>query len=356
MCRKPDVTSRHQPPPATWIGARAAAANSDPEALSATLPALITVSTKTATLIAIRVGTTTGVRSAGPRRPGRRCARPPRRSRRTASRRAPRAGTAGTPAGRSGCSAGRWAGRDGGRRRGSAPGEADRPPGTLMPPLSGPSGDGVVGSGHRSAYSPETSTVSITMSDTGRSPGPVGAAAIASTTSREDWSATSPKMVCLRLSHVVGATVMKNCEPLVPGPAFAIASRYGPVEAQVRVELVGELVARSAATRSGGIAGLEHEAGDDAVEDGAVVERPARGTLRVRLAVLALARRQSHEVRHGLGRLVGEQVDGDVAVRGVQRRGRPVLGIRHGRTSCHRRSSGCDAPAGRALAGKGMAA
>jgi hypothetical protein len=31
--------------------------------------------------------------------------------------------------------------------------------------------------------------------------------------------------VCLKFSHVQGPTVMKNCDPLVPGPAFAIASR-----------------------------------------------------------------------------------------------------------------------------------
>jgi hypothetical protein len=40
-------------------------------------------------------------------------------------------------------------------------------------------------------------------------------------------STTSPKIVCLKFSQVVAATVMKNCEPLVPGPALAIASRYG---------------------------------------------------------------------------------------------------------------------------------
>ena len=59
----------------------------------------------------------------------------------------------------------------------------------------------------------------------GRSPAPVWTPAMASTTSREAWSATSPKIVCLKFSQVVGATVMKYWEPLVPGPAFAIASR-----------------------------------------------------------------------------------------------------------------------------------
>ena len=34
---------------------------------------------------------------------------------------------------------------------------------------------------------------------------------------------TSPKMVCLPFSHGVGATVMKNCDPLVFGPELAMA-------------------------------------------------------------------------------------------------------------------------------------
>ena len=60
---------------------------------------------------------------------------------------------------------------------------------------------------------------------TGRSPGAVGTWVIALITSTP--SMTSPKIVCLPFSHGVAATVMKNCEPLVPGPALAIASRYG---------------------------------------------------------------------------------------------------------------------------------
>src|SRR5207237_2228479 len=38
---------------------------------------------------------------------------------------------------------------------------------------------------------------------------------------------TSPKMVCLLLRCGVGTSVMKNCEPLVFGPAFAIARSPG---------------------------------------------------------------------------------------------------------------------------------
>ena len=69
------------------------------------------------------------------------------------------------------------------------------------------------------------STDSMTTGSTGLSLRPVSVVPIASTTSREAWSATSPKIVCLKFSHVVAPVVMKNCEPLVPGPALAIASR-----------------------------------------------------------------------------------------------------------------------------------
>jgi hypothetical protein len=67
----------------------------------------------------------------------------------------------------------------------------------------------------------------MTTGSTGRSPAPVLTLPIASTTSREAWSATSPKIVCLRFRCGVGPRVMKNCEPLVAGPALAMASRYG---------------------------------------------------------------------------------------------------------------------------------
>src|SRR5690606_5708252 len=70
------------------------------------------------------------------------------------------------------------------------------------------------------------STDSMTTSASGRSVrGLVCAEAMPSTTFWLAASVTSPKMVCLRVSHAVGATVMKNCEPLVPGPALAMASR-----------------------------------------------------------------------------------------------------------------------------------
>ncbi len=47
------------------------------------------------------------------------------------------------------------------------------------------------------------------------------------TTSWEAGSVTSPKIVWWLFSCGVGATVMKNWDPLVPGPALAMASRNG---------------------------------------------------------------------------------------------------------------------------------
>src|SRR5207244_3039598 len=69
------------------------------------------------------------------------------------------------------------------------------------------------------------------------------------------------------------------------------------------VELVLERVARTTGPRSGRVAALDHEVGDDPVEDDAVVE-PVIGELA--------------EVLHGLRRLAVEQLERDRAVVRVQ--------------------------------------
>ena len=48
---------------------------------------------------------------------------------------------------------------------------------------------------------------------------------MACTTSSPDN--TRPKIVCFLSSHGVAFVVMKNCEPFVPGPAFAMLTVYG---------------------------------------------------------------------------------------------------------------------------------
>ena len=131
----------------------------------------------------------------------------------TGSRPTPTSCTRGRWAARSGRRRPRWPGRGGGSRwpagaRAGAPRPSPHPP---------PAGGWVSCAAPRPTGS--------------RRPRPGGhrgrscVVAIESTTSRLAWSATSPKIVCLRLRCGVGPTVMKNCEPLVPGPALAMASR-----------------------------------------------------------------------------------------------------------------------------------
>ncbi len=74
-------------------------------------------------------------------------------------------------------------------------------------------------------------------------------------------------MVCLPVSQLVSVTVMKNWLPLVLGPALGLLEAvFGALG------FVGELVAGAAHAGAFGVAALDHELRDDAVEDGAVVE------------------------------------------------------------------------------------
>ena len=132
----------------------------------------------------------------------------------------------------------------------------------------------------------------MTTGSLGRSRRSVAVVAMASTTFCDSGSTTSPKMVCLRFRCGVLPTVMKNCEPLVPGPRVRHRQQVGLVELQLGVELVAELVARAAAAGAGGVAALDHEAVDHAVEHGAVVERSGRAARRVLGAVVLGALRQ----------------------------------------------------------------
>src|ERR1700690_1524537 len=67
-------------------------------------------------------------------------------------------------------------------------------------------------------------TFFITTSVVGLSRGPRSTPVILATS---DSGAQLPKMVCLPFRYIGVPSVMKNCEPFVPGPALAIASRPG---------------------------------------------------------------------------------------------------------------------------------
>ena len=90
-------------------------------------------------------------------------------------------------------------------------------------------------------------------------------------------STTSPKIVCLPVSHSVFAVVMKNCEPFVFGPAFAIASLPGlPKRWGEPLVSSSNLISGTAHAVARRVAALDHEVGNHAVEDRAVVELVAR--------------------------------------------------------------------------------
>jgi hypothetical protein len=85
----------------------------------------------------------------------------------------------------------------------------------------------------------------------------------------------------------------------------------------IAFELVGEAVAGTAAAGAGGVAALDHEVGDDAVEDGAVVE---------------LVAGEEDEVADGVRRFGGEELTNNCAARRFERGG-----VLLGRINRHRR-------------------
>ncbi|TGO21525.1 hypothetical protein BPAE_0215g00170 [Botrytis paeoniae] len=93
---------------------------------------------------------------------------------------------------------------------------------------------------------------------------------------------TRPKIVCFPSNHGVGANVIKNCDPFVFGPEFAIDNIPAPVCFNAgRFDPEGGDNGCSAASGASGITGLEHEVGNYAVEDYAVVVAPADESLKV---------------------------------------------------------------------------
>ena len=177
---------------------------------------------------------------------------------------------------------------------------------------------------------------SMTTGSVGRSLPSVAVVAIASTTCCESASVTSPKIVWRRFRCGVLPDGDEELRAVGARARIGHRQQVGLVELQLGVELVGELVARAAATGSGRVAALDHEALDHPVKDRAIVERARGAARRVLGRVLLGALRQANEVGDGLGRVVSEQSDLDVAAVGVQRGGGGLNGaVSHGITVCH---------------------
>ena len=88
----------------------------------------------------------------------------------------------------------------------------------------------------------------------------------------------------------------------------------GAAVAQGGMEFIGKLIAGAAHAGAGRVAALDHERLDDAVEGGVVVEAIAR---------------QEDEVVHGLGGLISEELDDDVALAGLEACLVLFLGVNH---------------------------
>ena len=84
------------------------------------------------------------------------------------------------------------------------------------------------------------------------------------------------------------------------------------------MEFIGELISRSTHAGAHWVAALNHEAIDDAVKDGAVIQLCIGLVTSVGIDPVALSLRQLGEVSDGLGCVVREQLDGDISECGVQ--------------------------------------
>src|SRR6266700_2999659 len=107
-------------------------------------------------------------------------------------------------------------------------------------------------------------------------------------------------------------------------PGVRHREQVGPVEGQVRMELVGERVTGTTGPRSQRVAALDHEVRYHPVEDGPVVELRRSGLAGSRVGPVPAALRQFDEVTHRLRRMVGKEPDDDRPAVGPQRRGKGI--------------------------------
>src|SRR5712691_3627475 len=108
------------------------------------------------------------------------------------------------------------------------------------------------------------------------------------------------------------------------GPGVGHGQQVRPVEREVRVDLVGELVAGAAAAGSERVPALDHEVWDDPVDDGAVVQPGGGGAPGARVGPLPAALGQFHEIAYRLRRVIREEADDHRPLVGAQRRGQRV--------------------------------
>ena len=130
-------------------------------------------------------------------------------------------------------------------------------------------------------------------------------------------STTSPKMVWLPVSQGVGGDGDKELAAVGSGAAVGHGQLAGLVELVRRaLGLVAEAVAGPAHAGAGGVAALDHEVGNDAMEDGAVEELVGGLFAGGGVGPLFGALGQFDEVLDGDGRVGLKEPDGDLAFGG----------------------------------------
>src|SRR5215472_19332163 len=97
-----------------------------------------------------------------------------------------------------------------------------------------------------------------------------------------------------------------------------------PVEREVRVELVAELITWPAGAGPQRVATLDHEVGYDPMEVGTIVEPLLAELTRHRVRPLPAALGQLDEVAHGLWRVIRKEPDDDGSPASPQRRGQRI--------------------------------
>src|SRR5271166_4616638 len=90
------------------------------------------------------------------------------------------------------------------------------------------------------------------------------------------------------------------------GPGVRHGQHVWPVEREVRVDFIGELVAGAATARSERVPALDHEVGDDPVEHRPVVQLVRGGPSGARVGPLPATLGQFYEVAYRLWRVIRE--------------------------------------------------
>ena len=102
------------------------------------------------------------------------------------------------------------------------------------------------------------------------------------------------------------------------GAGVGHGQKAGLIKGSAAAEFVGELIAGASDAAAEGISSLNHEIGNDPVENSAVIELGCRLLARAGISPLLFTAGEGNEVFHRLGRVFGQELDLDGSCRGVE--------------------------------------